>query len=76
MFRAEYAEGAEWFSAWLLVARVPDVLGPEDYVFARNLFDKDYMQNLTLQAGKSGLIVGTPSEPRTIGVTLRTHLGR
>ena len=48
----------------------------EAAVFARNLFDKDYMQNLTVQAGNSGLIVGTPSEPRTIGVTLRTHLGR
>jgi iron complex outermembrane receptor protein len=44
-------------------------------VFARNLFDKDYMQNLTVQAGNSGLIVGTPSEPRTIGVTLRAKLG-
>ncbi|WP_298398267.1 TonB-dependent receptor [Sphingobium sp.] len=44
-------------------------------VFARNLFDKDYMQNLTVQAGNSGLIVGTPSEPRTIGVTLRTAFG-
>ena len=44
-------------------------------VFARNLFDKDYMQNVTVQAGNSGLIVGTPSEPRTIGVTLRTHWG-
>jgi iron complex outermembrane recepter protein len=42
-------------------------------VFARNLFDKDYMQNLTVQAGNSGLIVGTPSEPRLIGVTLRLH---
>lgn len=42
-------------------------------VFARNLFDKDYMQNLTVQAGNSGLIVGTPSDPRTIGVTLRMH---
>jgi iron complex outermembrane receptor protein len=44
-------------------------------VFARNLFNKDYMQNLTVQAGNSGLIVGTPSEPRTIGVTLRTAFG-
>ena len=45
-------------------------------VFARNLFDKDYMQNLTVQAGNSGLIVGTPNEPRTIGVTVRALLGR
>src|SRR5690606_11028105 len=35
-------------------------------LFARNLFDQDYMQNLTVQAGNSGLIVGTPSEPRLI----------
>ncbi|WP_333606110.1 TonB-dependent receptor [Novosphingobium sp.] len=42
-------------------------------VFARNLFDKDYMQNVTVQAGNSGLIVGTPSEPRLIGATLRLH---
>jgi iron complex outermembrane receptor protein len=29
------------------------------------------MQNLTIQAGNSGLIVGTPSDPRTIGLMLR-----
>ena len=39
--------------------------------FARNLFDTDYLQNVTVQAGNSGLIVGTPNDPRTIGVTLR-----
>jgi iron complex outermembrane receptor protein len=43
-------------------------------VFARNLFDKDYIQNVTVQAGNSGLIVGTPSEPRTLGVTLRARM--
>ncbi|HEX7742496.1 MAG TPA: TonB-dependent receptor, partial [Sphingobium sp.] len=46
----------------------------EAAVFARNLFDRDFMQNLTVQAGNSGLIVGTPSEPRTIGVTVRMRL--
>lgn len=40
-------------------------------LFARNLFDANYIQNLTIQAGNSGLILGTPSDPRTIGVTLR-----
>ncbi|WP_445326711.1 TonB-dependent receptor [Sphingobium sp. AN641] len=40
-------------------------------VFARNLFNRNYMQNLTIQVGNSGLIVGTPSDPRTIGFTLR-----
>jgi iron complex outermembrane receptor protein len=28
------------------------------------------MQNLTIQAGNSGLIVGTPSDPRIVGVTV------
>lgn len=45
--------------------------GWEAAVFARNLFAADYIQNLTIQAGNSGLILGTPSEPRIIGVTLR-----
>lgn len=39
-------------------------------VFARNLLDSNYLQNLTTQAGNSGLILGTPSDPRIIGVTL------
>ncbi len=39
-------------------------------VFARNLFNSDYIQNLTTQAGNSGLIVGTPSDPRIIGATV------
>jgi iron complex outermembrane receptor protein len=47
--------------------------GWEVAVFARNLFDKDYIQNVTIQAGNSGLILGTPSDPRTIGVTFRAR---
>jgi len=43
-------------------------------MFARNLFNKDYIQNLTIQAGNSGLIVGTPSDPRVIGMTLRNRI--
>jgi len=39
-------------------------------VFARNLFDSDYIPNLTTQAGNSGLILGLPSDPRVVGVTL------
>jgi iron complex outermembrane receptor protein len=34
------------------------------------VFDRNYMQNLTIQAGNSGLIVGTPDDPREVGVTL------
>jgi iron complex outermembrane receptor protein len=35
--------------------------GWELSVFARNLFDADYIQNVTVQAGNSGLILGTPA---------------
>ncbi|MBW6523250.1 TonB-dependent receptor [Sphingomonas sp. RHCKR47] len=45
--------------------------GVEVALFARNLFDADYVQNVTVQAGNSGLILATPSDPRTIGATLR-----
>ena len=42
-------------------------------IFARNLFDANYIQNVTIQAGNSGLILGTPSDPRVVGVTLRVR---
>lgn len=45
--------------------------GWEVAVFARNLLGRDYMQNVTVQAGNSGLIVGTPSDPMILGMTLR-----
>jgi iron complex outermembrane recepter protein len=47
--------------------------GWEVALFARNLFDKNYLQNVTIQAGNSGLIVGTPSDPRLFGITLRAR---
>jgi len=47
--------------------------GWEFAVFARNLFNRDYLQNVTVQAGNSGLIVGTPSDPRMLGATLRAN---
>ena len=31
-------------------------------LWVRNLLDEDYIQNLTVQSGNSGLIVGTPSD--------------
>lgn len=45
--------------------------GWEIALFARNLFDANYIQNVTIQAGNSGLILGTPSDPRVVGATLR-----
>jgi iron complex outermembrane receptor protein len=43
-------------------------------LFARNLFNSNYIQNLTIQAGNSGLILGSPSDPRVIGATLGFRL--
>lgn len=40
-------------------------------MFARNLFDTHYIQNLTIRAGNSGLILGTPCDLRIIGGTIR-----
>ena len=37
---------------------------------ARNLLNSNYIQNLTTQAGNSGLILGTPNDPRIIGATV------
>ena len=46
--------------------------GPwELFFWGKNIFDRNYMQNLTVQAGNSGLIVGTPDDPREVGLTLR-----
>jgi iron complex outermembrane recepter protein len=45
--------------------------GVEVAVFARNLLDADYLQNVTIQAGNSGLILGSTSEPRIVGATIR-----
>ena len=47
--------------------------GWEVAVFARNLLGRNYLQNVTVQAGNSGLIVGTPSDPRMFGLTLRAQ---
>ncbi|MEQ1855914.1 MAG: TonB-dependent receptor [Longimicrobiales bacterium] len=40
-------------------------------VWSRNLFDKDYLEQLGQVAGTSGLYWGVPGDPRTFGVTLR-----
>jgi iron complex outermembrane receptor protein len=47
--------------------------GWEIDVFARNLFDADYITALTIQTGNSGLILGQPSDPRLVGVTVRAR---
>ena len=39
--------------------------------WARNLTNEHYLQNVTVQAGNSGLVLGTPGDPRMGGITLR-----
>ena len=39
--------------------------------WSRNLLDKNYFELLTAVAGNTGLYVGQPGEPRTVGVTMR-----
>ena len=41
--------------------------GWEVDVFARNLFDEDYITALTIQTGNSGLILGQPSDSADLG---------
>jgi iron complex outermembrane receptor protein len=40
-------------------------------VWVRNLLDRDYFELLAAAPGGSGLYVGLPGDPRTVGVTLR-----
>ena len=47
--------------------------GLEVALFSRNLFNRSYIQNVTIQSGNSGLILATPSDPRTFGITLRAR---
>jgi iron complex outermembrane receptor protein len=42
--------------------------------WVKNLFDDEYVQNITVQTSNSGLITGTPGDQRTFGVTLRARM--
>jgi iron complex outermembrane recepter protein len=42
--------------------------------WSRNLLDAEYFEFLTAQPGNSGLYVGLPGDPRTVGVTLKLAL--
>ncbi|HUR33749.1 MAG TPA: TonB-dependent receptor [Vicinamibacterales bacterium] len=42
--------------------------------WSRNLFNSEYYDLLSAAPGNSGLIVGQPGDPRTVGVTLRLSL--
>ena len=48
--------------------------GFEIYGWIRNLFDEDYMEQLSVGPGNTGLIVGLPGDPRTVGFTIKTSI--
>lgn len=56
--------GFRWSNGWALS------------LWSRNLFDQNYYELLSAAPGGSGLYVGLPGDPRTVGVTLRMSLRR
>jgi iron complex outermembrane receptor protein len=51
--------GFRWARGWNL------------FLWSRNLLDTNYFEFLTSAPGNSGLYVGLPGDPRTVGITLR-----
>jgi iron complex outermembrane receptor protein len=51
--------GFRWARGWNL------------FLWSRNLLDTNYFEFLTAAPGNSGLYVGLPGDPRTVGITLR-----
>jgi iron complex outermembrane receptor protein len=51
--------GFRWAGGWDL------------FLWSRNVLDTEYFEFLTPAPGNSGLYVGLPGDPRTVGVTLR-----
>ena len=43
----------------------------EAFLFVKNALDEEYFQFLSFESSRSGLVVGNPGDPRTIGFTLR-----
>jgi len=43
------------------------------YLFAKNIFNKDYFSTLIAGAGNTGVIFGKVGDPRTYGLTVRFH---
>jgi iron complex outermembrane receptor protein len=46
------------------------------FLWSRNLLNKDYFEMLTAAPGNTGLFVGQPGEPRSVGVTVRKSFRR
>jgi len=44
------------------------------FLWSRNLLDKDYFELLTAAPGNTGLFVGQPGDPQTVGLSVRAAL--
>ena len=44
--------------------------GLNAYIWARNAFDEDYFEMLSIAPGSTGLIAGQPGDPQTYGLTI------
>lgn len=47
--------------------------GWEASLWVKNALDEDYLQFVSVQSGNSGLVIGNPGDPRTVGITLRAR---
>ena len=47
--------------------------GWEAFVWVKNALDENYLQFVSVQSGNSGLVIGNPGDPRTVGITLRAR---
>ena len=47
--------------------------GWEAFIWVKNALDEDYLQFVSVQSGNSGLVIGNPGDPRTVGLTLRAR---
>lgn len=43
------------------------------FLWARNVFDVDYFEQLAVPSGNTGLIVGQPGDPQTYGLTIKAE---
>jgi iron complex outermembrane recepter protein len=43
------------------------------FLWARNLFDVEYFEQLAIPSGNTGLIVGQPGDAKTYGLTIKTE---
>ena len=54
-----------------MMGRFPRKISP--WVALTNALDEDYLQFVSVQSGNSGLVIGNPGDPRTVGITLRAR---